>query len=281
MAKVTGFTAQRMLEIEQASVVDAAIEGADELVFYTRGGKRIRAGVIKGGTAEWIEEYKPIVDNSAEKVGELLQNYNDMSELFGTVDQNLANLDQDLEDMHTRVEDYSQKAVDALTKANSAAQTVTMEYALGENHVIAPTTGWTTAQPVPQNKEIVWSRQVTAYGSGLVERSQPAPMTGYKGESPVMVYIMSTNGSIFKPGVLDTNLVVTVWYDGHKIEDLEGLKEYIGPTAYLEWSWSIPSSGIGGVFLSTDNKITQGGFVLHVTSDDVAVSAVFDCTVNT
>ena len=79
MAKVTGFTAQRMLEIEQASVVDAAIEGADELVFYTRGGKRIRAGVIKGGTAEWIEEYKPIVDNSAEKVGELLQNYNDMS----------------------------------------------------------------------------------------------------------------------------------------------------------------------------------------------------------
>ena len=68
MAKVTGFTAERMLDIEQSSIISAAIEGGDELVFYTKGGSRIRAGVIKGGTAEWIEEYKPIVDYSAEKI---------------------------------------------------------------------------------------------------------------------------------------------------------------------------------------------------------------------
>ena len=281
MAKVTGFTAQRMLEIEQASVVSGAIEGEDELILYTRGGARIRAGVIKGGTAEWIKEYKPIIDTHDEIIKDNYAHIEDLYEDINRLEPIINQVDTSLGEMQITVNQTTEKTLEALKKADSAAQTVTMEYALGENHVVAPTTGWTTAQPVPQNKEIVWSRQVTTYGSGLVERSQPAPMTGYKGESPVMVYIMSTNGSIFKPGVLDTNLVVTVWYDGHKIEDLDGLKEHIGPTAYLEWSWSIPSSGIGGVFLSTDNKITQGGFVLHITSDDVAVSAVFDCTVNT
>ena len=47
MAKVTGFTAERMLDIEQSSIISAAIEGGDELVFYTKGGGRIRAGAIK------------------------------------------------------------------------------------------------------------------------------------------------------------------------------------------------------------------------------------------
>ena len=181
MAKITGFTAQRMLEIEQASVVDAAIEGADELIFYTRGGKRIRAGVIKGGTAEWIEEYKPIVDDSAEKVGDLLQNYNDMSELFVEVDQNLANLDQDLEDMHTRVETVSKDAMDALQNANAAAQTVSMEYAISQSHTVPPISGWAKEQPAPQPGDVVWSRLVTTYGSGYTERSEPSPMTGWTG----------------------------------------------------------------------------------------------------
>ena len=181
MAKVTGFTAQRMLEIEQASVVDAAIEGEDELIFYTRGGKRIRAGVIKGGTAEWIEEYKPIVDNSAEKVGDLLQSYNDMSELFVEVDQNLANLDQDLEDMHTRVETVSKDAMDALQNANAAAQTVTVEYAISQSHTVPPLSGWANEQPAPQPGDVVWSRIVTTYGSGYTARSEPSPMTGWAG----------------------------------------------------------------------------------------------------
>ena len=185
MAKVTGFTAQRMLEIEQASVVDAAIEGEDELIFYTRGGKRIRAGVIKGGTAEWIEEYKPIVDNSAEKVGELLQSYNDMSELFVEVDQNLVNLDQDLEDMHTRVETVSKNAMDALQNANAAAQTVSVEYAISQSHTVPPLSGWAKEQPAPQPGDVVWSRLVTTYGSGYIERSEPSPMTGWVGDDGI------------------------------------------------------------------------------------------------
>lgn len=44
---ITGLTAQRMIEIEQASVVTGAIEG-DNLVLTTKGGKPITAGNVRG-----------------------------------------------------------------------------------------------------------------------------------------------------------------------------------------------------------------------------------------
>lgn len=44
---ITGLTAQRMIEIEQASVVTGTIEG-DNLVLTTKGGKPITAGNVRG-----------------------------------------------------------------------------------------------------------------------------------------------------------------------------------------------------------------------------------------
>ena len=358
MAKVTGFTAQRMLEIEQASVVDAAIEGADELVFYTRGGKRIRAGVIKGGTAEWIEEYKPIVDNSAEKVGELLQNYNDMSELFVEVDKNLGNLDQDLEDMHTRVEDVSKNALDALQNANAAVQTASMEYAISQSHTEPPLSGWAKEQPAPQAGDVVWSRLVIKYGSGYVERSEPSPMTGWvgddgipgkdgvgltktdisyaksssgtvspssgwqtavptstpgqflwtrtvwtytdtstetgysvamwgatgaKGDSGVdgaTLRIDSSRGTTFKHSNINTVLSVTVIKGGHTVTDIQGLWEAFGTGAFLEWSWRREEDEEFGLLSVMDSRLSNAGFTLTVSPDDVDEKTIFMCTVH-
>lgn len=280
MAKVTGFTAPRMLEIEQASIVDAAIEGEDELIFYTRGGKRIRAGVIRGGTAEWIEEYKPIVDSNIDTVNDLLQQYNDMHDTIGRLDRGLGEHDQIFEDMHEDMAELDRQTLEAIRSANNSTKKVYMEYATAPDHLVPPTTGWSTSQPFPTNNDIVWQRQVNEFGSGHVERYAPAPITGHKGSSPTMVYIVSTNGTVFKQGVLATTLVATVWHNDHKIEDLAGLHEHVGETAYLEWSWSIPSTGERGIYLTTDSKITQGGFVLSINTDDVDVTAVFDCTVN-
>lgn len=47
MAKVTGLTAARMLQIENASVIGGRIEN-DELILETYGGEEINTGVIKG-----------------------------------------------------------------------------------------------------------------------------------------------------------------------------------------------------------------------------------------
>ncbi|QAU06734.1 hypothetical protein HWC66_gp28 [Gordonia phage Chikenjars] len=44
---VTGFTAARMLEIEQASVVSGTVQG-DSLVLLTKGGNEIVAGNVRG-----------------------------------------------------------------------------------------------------------------------------------------------------------------------------------------------------------------------------------------
>ena len=47
ITKITGLTAQRMIEIEQASVVSGRVEG-DQLILTTKGGKPITAGNVRG-----------------------------------------------------------------------------------------------------------------------------------------------------------------------------------------------------------------------------------------
>ena len=52
MATATVFTAARMLEIEQATVVSGSVDGAGHLILITNGGSNIDAGSVKGPGAE-------------------------------------------------------------------------------------------------------------------------------------------------------------------------------------------------------------------------------------
>ena len=49
MATVTGFTAERMLEIENGTVVNGYLDG-DDLILVTRGGTEINVGSVRGPT---------------------------------------------------------------------------------------------------------------------------------------------------------------------------------------------------------------------------------------
>lgn len=120
MAKVTGFTAQRMYDIEQASVVSGAIEGEDELILYTRGGARIRAGVIKGGTAEWIKEYKPIIDTHDEIIKDNYAHIEDLYEDINRLEPIINQVDTSLGEMQITVNQTTEKTLEALTKADAA-----------------------------------------------------------------------------------------------------------------------------------------------------------------
>lgn len=70
MAIVTSYNAQRMKEIEDSTIVNGAIESEDQLILYTRDGRRINAGTIKGGTSDWIREYTPILQQHDEIIKE-------------------------------------------------------------------------------------------------------------------------------------------------------------------------------------------------------------------
>lgn len=69
MATVTGMTADRMLAIEQASVVDGDVVG-DNLILVTKGGTQINAGSVRGnpgpagpmGTALSVVSAQPVLD---------------------------------------------------------------------------------------------------------------------------------------------------------------------------------------------------------------------------
>jgi hypothetical protein len=69
MATITGLTAERMLEIEAASVVDGDIVG-DDLVLARRDGSLINAGSVRGsigpegpmGSSLQVESFRPVLD---------------------------------------------------------------------------------------------------------------------------------------------------------------------------------------------------------------------------
>lgn len=75
MATVTGLTAARMLEIENASVVNGTVDGAHNLILTTKGGTPINAGYVKGtpgapgGTDESFGDW---IDNPASLTSQAL-----------------------------------------------------------------------------------------------------------------------------------------------------------------------------------------------------------------
>jgi microcystin-dependent protein len=70
MATVTGFTAERMLAIENGTVVDGDVVGTD-LILITRGGTQINAGSVQGPQGIQGIQGNPGVDGATIPTGQL------------------------------------------------------------------------------------------------------------------------------------------------------------------------------------------------------------------
>lgn len=93
----------------------------------------------------------------------------------------------------------------------------------------------------------------------------------------VAIDVMTTRGTVFKPGMLDTDLYPVIWWDGHQINDVAGLRAAFGLTAYLEWSWVRGVTGETGIISAGDPRLSQQGFRFHVTAADVDKTITFVC----
>ena len=91
--------------------------------------------------------------------------------------------------------------------------------------------------------------------------------------------MVSSNGTVFKFGIMDTTLMATVFWNGTEIKTLAALKAAFGNSAALEWKWFLPKTDQGGVILASDSRLSNNGFHLHITHEDVDTSAVFTCSV--
>lgn len=96
-----------------------------------------------------------------------------------------------------------------------------------------------------------------------------------------LVTLSSTNGTVFKRNLgIDTTIIATVFTPGGRIDNITELRRRFGNGAYLEWGWRDVVTDADHVLLSSDERITQGGFALVVSPDDIDTQAVITCSLN-
>lgn len=100
-------------------------------------------------------------------------------------------------------------------------------------------------------------------------------------DSGIVLRIDSSRGTAFKNSAISTVLSVSVFKAGDQITTYEALIERFGPTAYLEWWWRRIDDSDFGVILSSDDRLSNYGFNLTITPDDVDEQTVFQCFLNT
>lgn len=101
--------------------------------------------------------------------------------------------------------------------------------------------------------------------------------SGKDGADAVLLRIDSSRGTVFKNNAVSTVLSVRIFYGEQIIENKSQLTAAFGAGAYLEWSWLRIDDEAFGVILSTDSRISQNGFCLTISSDDVDVKTTFTC----
>lgn len=104
--------------------------------------------------------------------------------------------------------------------------------------------------------------------------------TGSKGEDAAVVRIDSSRGTVFKNAQVATVLTVHVHYGAQVIEDKAALVAAFGAGAYLEWQWQKIDDDSWGIIPSSDARISNDGFSLTLTPDDVDVKTNFQVILN-
>ena len=172
-------------------------------------------------------------------------------------------------------------ADEAKEKADKAVISTVDEYALSNSCSDPPEDGWSEDTPEWQDDQFyIWRRTKVTYGDGSVVYGNPAVMTGNSGKDgadAALLRIDSSRGTVFKNNAVATVLTVRIFYGERIIETKAQLTAAFGAGAYLEWSWLRVDDESFGVISSSDSRISQNGFCLTITPDDVDVKTTFAC----
>ena len=104
-----------------------------------------------------------------------------------------------------------------------------------------------------------------------------ADIEALKVEIPTVLRIESSKGTIFKKNQVSTVLSAVIYKGSKRITDISTLKLEYGDTAYLEWSWQRLNEESFGTILSTDSRISNDGFSLTLSPEDVDTKVTFMC----
>jgi len=184
---------------------------------------------------------------------------------------------------------FSRTVSEIRTEVNNTVREVVTYYAQNGSETVPPPDddeGWSTTMPERIRGTYVWQKTVTTYATGNTRTSSPVCISGADGldgedgdagEDATTLRVDSTRGLVFKNDWYDTELRVTVMHGARTILDLQTLREEYGGSAHLEWFWRKQADEDWHAMSAGDTHITEGGFVMRVTPDDVDEQILFQC----
>lgn len=165
--------------------------------------------------------------------------------------------------------------------ANNSVKSLVTEYASNQSSVIAPTEGegWSSASPERKDGYYVWQRTVTKTSNDTTY-SDPVCITGADGKDAVLLIIESSNGTMFKNTSIATNLTVTIIVGGNSITDSATMKKVFGDAAKLTWEQKAMGSAVWTELSADDSRLSDNGFIMTLTADDISEKTVFQCNLD-
>lgn len=115
-------------------------------------------------------------------------------------------------------------------------------------------------------------------GNTSVLLSQQIVPVVKQGDTPTLLRVDSSRGTVFKQNQINTVLSVVLYYGGQRITDINTLHQVYGSSAYLQWSWQAYDSSSWSILSNADSRISNNGFNLTLTQDDIDIKSVFQCT---
>lgn len=125
------------------------------------------------------------------------------------------------------------------------------------------------------NYKLAVSADQIHFGSG--KNSLADEIDKIRDEVTTSLKITSSRGNLFKHNSINTVLSVVVYRGSQRITDITALREAMGSSAYLQWTWSRDEDNEHGTISVSDSRLSEGGFKFTITPDDVDSKVTFMC----
>lgn len=89
--------------------------------------------------------------------------------------------------------------------------------------------------------------------------------------------IESSRGTVFKNNSISTVLSAVIYRGPQRITNIQDLHDAMGSSAYLQWKWQKIDEETFGVISASDSRISNDGFTLTISPNDVDTKVTFMC----
>lgn len=130
-----------------------------------------------------------------------------------------------------------------------------------------------------QDRDGVWKLAISAGSIKMSASDQTLDETiaQLRDEISTILRIESSRGTVFKNDQVSTVLSAVIYRGNQRITDMKTLKEAMGSSVYLEWSWQRLNDESYGVISSSDSRIGNEGFTFTLSPEDVDTKVTFMC----